>query len=163
MPIKTAIRKTRWVPMLPVKGGTKQYIQYSYMSVYFGTAHSIPAKVTYFCIFFYKNPTQFEKVSVQSEDAMRCLSLLPYQFAPPCVYMRGPSRLEALPGPRCSLSTLRFQRGSRALQQQAAHTASTGKDQEPGEHNLLRINTDLPGSSLSHCFCFLTQDGLGSE
>ncbi|KAM9764875.1 uncharacterized protein ACNS7B_021262 [Menidia menidia] len=64
-------------------------------------------------------------------------------------------RLEALPGPRCSLSTPRFQRGSRALQQQAAHTARTCKDQEPGENNLLHINTDLPVSHLSHCFCFL--------
>lgn len=93
-----------------------------------------------------------------------CTSLtLPPPSLPPRVYMWGPSRLEALPGPRCSLSTLRFQRGSRALQQQAAHTASTGKDQEPGEHNLLHINTDLPDSSLSHWFCFLAQDGLGSE
>ena len=84
---------------------------------------------------------------------------LPPPSLPPCVYMWGPSRLEALPGPRCSLSTPRFQRGSRALQQQAAHTASAGKDQEPGEDNLLHINTDLPVSCLSHWFCFLTQDG----
>lgn len=91
---------------------------------------------------------------------LRSTSLaLPPSSLPPCVYMWGPSRLEALPGPRCSLSTPRFQRGSRALQQQAAHTASTGKDQEPGEDNLLHINTDLPVSCLSHWFCFLTQDG----
>lgn len=76
-----------------------------------------------------------------------------------CVYMWRPSRMEALPGPRCSLSTLRFQRGSRALQR-AAHTASTDKDQEPGEDNLLHINTDLPVPFMSHWFCFLAQDGL---
>lgn len=77
--------------------------------------------------------------------------------------MRGPSGLEALPGPRCSLSTPRFQKGSRALQQQAVHTARTCKDQEPGEKNLLHVNTDLPVSHLSHWFCFLAQDGHGSE
>lgn len=88
----------------------------------------------------------------------------PLPSIPVCVYMWAPSRLEALPGPRCSLSTLRFQRGSRALQQQAAHTARTGKDQEPEEDNLLHINTHLPVSCLSHYwFCFLAQDGFGSE
>lgn len=106
-----------------------------------------------------------------SRDGLQCTNRnlcitslpLPPPSLPPCVYMWGPSRLEALPGPRCSLSTPRFQRGSRALQQQAAHTARTSKDQEPGEDNLLHINTDLPVSCLSHWFCFLAQDGLGSE
>lgn len=43
------------------------------------------------------------------------------------------------------------------------HTASTDKDQEPGEDNLLHINTDLPVPFMSHWFCFLAQDGLGWE
>lgn len=112
---------------------------------------------------FYKNPTQFTKIMHSLRTLCAASPYSPTSSPLLVCTCEGPSRLEALPGPRCSLSTLRFQRGSRALQQQAAHTASTGKDQEPGEHNLLRINTDLPGSSLSHCFCFLTQDGLGSE
>lgn len=100
--------------------------------------------------------------SVLTETCSLTLTLPPPSL-PLCVYMWRPSRLEALPGPRCSLSTPRFQRGSRALQQQAAHTARTCKDQEPGEDNLLHINTDLPVSCLSHWFCFLARDGLGSE
>lgn len=43
------------------------------------------------------------------------------------------------------------------------HTASADKDQEPGEDNLLHINTDLPVPFMSRWFCFLAQDGLGSE
>lgn len=38
-----------------------------------------------------------QRLHTQSEEAMHCLSLLPHQPAPPCVYMRGPSRFGSPP------------------------------------------------------------------